>query len=130
MATRDRLIIANPAADVEERPKVDTSDHAIVREQCWSGAEARMFLDTAKSDTLQTAAFFALALDTGARKSELYALTWDRFDLEAGTVTIDRQLVSGRSGADASFAPLKRTYGRSNSTDSATPARACRSALA
>ena len=51
------------------------------------------------------AAFFALALECGARKAELFGLTWDRLDLEVGAVRIDRQLTwqYGRVG----HAPLK-----------------------
>lgn len=92
MAVRDRLIVANPAAAVEDRPR-PSKDHAHgAREHCWSADEARRVLAAAKADGPQVSAFFALAIDTGARKSELLGLTWSHVDLDAGTVTIARQL--------------------------------------
>lgn len=51
------------------------------------------------------AVVFAAA--TGLRPSELFGLTWDRLDLSAGLVTVDRQLVKrGRDGLPV-LGPLK-----------------------
>lgn len=50
------------------------------------------------------AVVFAAA--TGLRPSELFGLTWDRVDLEAGIVTVDRQLI--QKGSDGPvLGPLK-----------------------
>jgi integrase len=91
-AVRDRLIIANPAAAVEDRPRVNKDTSAQARLHCWSAEQARSFLTAARDAGTQVDAFFALALDSGARKSELLGLTWPDVDLDSGTVTISRQL--------------------------------------
>lgn len=92
MAVRDGLIVANPASAVEHRPRASKDAGRGARRHCWSADEARKFLAAAEQVGPQAFAFFALALDTGARKSELLGLTWSDVDLEAGTVTISRQL--------------------------------------
>src|SRR5262249_47183455 len=43
----------------------------------------------------QPAAFFALALDSGMRKSELAGLQWPDVDLVQGRVLVQRQLLTG-----------------------------------
>lgn len=45
------------------------------------------------------AAFLQLAATTGARRGELCAIHWDAVDLERGTVTIARSVVSDSRGA-------------------------------
>jgi integrase len=42
------------------------------------------------------AAAIALSAGTGLRISEISGLTWDRVDLEAGTITVDRQMTPKR----------------------------------
>lgn len=91
-AVRDRLIVANPAAAVESRPRPSRDHGQGAREHCWSAEEARTFLAVAREAGPQGAAFYTIAIDTGARKSELLGLTWTDLDLDAGTVTIARQL--------------------------------------
>jgi integrase len=59
--------------------------------------------------TPQLAAFIALGLDTGARKSELAALGWTDINLDAGVVTFWQQL--DQAGAVPVYGPLK-TKGR------------------
>jgi integrase len=95
-AVRDRLLSVNVAREVDTLPSL--ADATIkAREQCWTASEARRFLEAASKANAQAAAFFTLALDTGARKAELGGLTWDRVDLEAGRITIDRQLIGSTS---------------------------------
>jgi integrase len=91
-AVRDRLITANPAAAVEARPRQSKDRGYGAREHCWVADEVRRVLAAAKQDGAQASAFFAMALDTGARKSELLGLTWADVNLDAGTVRISRQL--------------------------------------
>ncbi|HEY1445666.1 MAG TPA: tyrosine-type recombinase/integrase [Acidimicrobiales bacterium] len=61
-----------------------------------SADEARRLLEAAEDERL--AAYWTLALTTGARRGELLGLTWDRIDMKAGTMTIDRALRRGPSG--------------------------------
>ena len=49
-------------------------------------------------------AFLRLALDTGARKSELRGVTWSHVNLDTGTVTIEQQL---QPGMTVTFGPTK-----------------------
>jgi integrase len=89
-AVRLRLIPSNPAAEVEKprpgRPKMQVYDEA----------QARALLDAAAGDRLY--AMFVLALDTGMRQGELFALEWGDIDFEAGSVLVQRSLeeINGR----------------------------------
>jgi integrase len=51
------------------------------------------------------AAFYTVALDSGARKSELAALRWTDLDPATGRLTIQRQLL--KNGAEPVFGPTK-----------------------
>jgi integrase len=79
-AKRDNLILANPALDVETRPR-RSRDPEQARENCWTKEEARQFLAAVKTVDSQSAALYTLALDSGARKSELCGLAWSHVDL-------------------------------------------------
>ena len=72
---------------------------------CWEAQEARRFIAAAKEMGPQPAAFYTLALDSGARKGELCGLNWTDMDLEAGTVAIVRQLI--KPGPEPVFGPPK-----------------------
>ena len=52
--------------------------------------QAKDFLAVAREHRLE--ALFALAITTGAREGELFGLTWDRVDLEAGEIEIREAL--------------------------------------
>jgi len=56
-------------------------------------------IEEARDDNPDMAAFLQLAVTTGARRGELCALHWDAVDLERGTVTIARSVVSDSWGA-------------------------------
>ncbi len=62
------------------------------KHRAWTGAEARMFLESARSDGDRLYAAYVLVLVLGLRKGELLGPGWDEIDLEAGTVTIDWQI--------------------------------------
>lgn len=104
-AAKDRLLATNPATDIEDKPKPAREKGADARLHCWTAEEARRFLVAAKTAGPQAAAFYALALDSGARKGELCGLRWSDVDLEAGTIRIVQQLL--KPGADPVFGPLK-----------------------
>jgi integrase len=91
-AVRDKLVSANVAAAVDERPRKSKDAGLDARRHCWSADEARAALKAAKEAGTQAEAFFTLAIDTGARRSELLGLVWSDVDLDAGTLTIARQL--------------------------------------
>jgi integrase len=120
-AKRDQLVAVNHAADVElpERDRQAGQKHA--KAQCWSADEARAVLKAASAAGTQASAFFALALDTGARKGELLGLQWSHVDLDAGTVTI-KQTITSRRG-EPTFGPTKTGTERTVDVDPDTVAR-------
>ena len=60
------------------------------RQVVWSADQARTFL--AVTAETRWAALWRLWLATGARRGELLALEWKRFDSTEGTITLDRTL--------------------------------------
>jgi len=56
----------------------------------WSAAEARRFLNAAKSDPLYLA--FLLLVLYGLRLGEVLALNWDDIDFGGGKIAIRQQL--------------------------------------
>jgi integrase len=104
-AVRDRLVPLNVVADVESKPRRARDKGDAARLHCWTADEARRFLDAAKGDGPQNAAFYSVALDSGARKGELCGLRWQDVDLEAGTIRLVQQLLE--PGAAPVFGPLK-----------------------
>ena len=72
-AMLDGLVIRNVAKLVKAKPRVKDGQ-SQVQSQCWEAEEARRFLAAAKSTDPQSAALYALALDSGARKGELCGL--------------------------------------------------------
>lgn len=82
----------NAAALVENKPKVEEKPPgAIVN--CWEKEDAQKFLKEAGKQDALPAALFALALDTGGRRAELWGLKWQNVDLDKGIVQIIEQLV-------------------------------------
>ncbi len=96
------MVTRNVATLVTGKPK-STRDHDGL--QCWDLDEARAFLVAARAAGPQPAAFYALALDIGARKNELCGLRWSDLDLDKGTAQIMRQLLS--RGHIPEFGPVK-----------------------
>jgi integrase len=103
-AARDRLIPHNIAIGLN-RPRKPRHKSEDARQHCWTAGEARAFLDAAKARGSQPGAFYALALDGGARKGELCGLTWANLDLDAAKVHIVQQLVT--PGPEPVFGPTK-----------------------
>ena len=75
------------------KPNADAQQHETVKAQCWDIDEAKAFLRVTEAAGPQKAAFYRLALETGARKGELCAFRWTDLDLLKGTLTVNRQLV-------------------------------------
>jgi integrase len=74
----------NPAQFVDKPKQVRREMLALSPEQ------APCFLEAARGDLYYV--FFALALDTGARPSELLGLQWKDVDLDQGRIKIQRSL--------------------------------------
>jgi hypothetical protein len=72
-AVLDGLLFRNVASLVVGKPRI-RRDHADVGRNCWEAHEAHSFLKAAKAAGARPAAFYALALDSGARKGELCGL--------------------------------------------------------
>jgi integrase len=98
------LVQRNVASLVIGKPHRREGRDDVLR-HCWEAEEARRFIAAAKEQGPQPAAFYTLALDTGARKGELGGLKWSDVDLDAGTVAIVRQLI--KPGSNPVFGPLK-----------------------
>jgi integrase len=105
-AVRAGLVVRNVAVLVNGKPKAPQGHGEEVERHCWSADEAMAFLDAAKAAGDQPAALYALALETGMRKSELGGLKWTDVDLGKGLVRIQRQIVV-RSGEPFTFGPVK-----------------------
>jgi len=98
------MIQRNVASLVPGKPRAGEGNTGVLN-NCWEAEEARRFIAAAKEFGPQPAAFYSLALDSGARKAELCGLKWSDIDLEAGTVSIVRQLV--KPGPNPVFGPPK-----------------------
>jgi integrase len=117
-ATKDRLISSNPASDLDGRPRVRRECRDDARKHAWTADEARTFLAAAKAAGPRPAAFYALALDSGARKGELCGLRWSDVDLDVGKIRIVQQLLT--PGPQPKFGPTKTGSVRSVSLAPAT----------
>lgn len=83
-AVRMDVIPANPALGVK-KPMASRPEMQVLTPE-----QVGLFLRAAKGDRLF--AFYVLALDTGARPGEMFALTWADLNLDAGHVTITKSL--------------------------------------
>jgi integrase len=108
-ALRQDLVLRNVADLVEGKPRAQDI-HKDAIQHCWEDREARAFLSQAKAAGSQPAAFYSLALDSGARKAELCGLQWRDLDLETATMSLVRQLV--RPGLSPLFGPPKNGQAR------------------
>ena len=68
-------------------------------------AQAAALIATAKGSDLEH--LITVALFTGMRISELLGLTWDSVDMEAGTITVDKQLSRFEAQSENLFASPK-----------------------
>lgn len=79
-----------------------------VRQQPWSPAEARAFLQAARGDRLYPA--FVLLLVYGLRRGEVLGFSWHDVDLERGVLRIRQQLLRARGRLQ--LGPVKTNAGR------------------
>ena len=91
-AMRGDLIPRNPAAHANE-PKVKQEEIEPL-----DAAQARTLLDAARGDRYE--ALYVLCLTVGLRQGEALGLRWSDVDLDAATLTVNRQLqrVRGENG--------------------------------
>jgi integrase len=121
-AVRHGLLKTNPATGAELPTRTTVEAAPAAKVNCWGTAEAVTFLRTVDAEhDPQMAAFAHLALDTGARKSELFGLRWADVDLDARTVRIERQL--DHAGRKPVFGPTKTKGNRSIEVTAQTVAR-------
>ena len=85
MARRWGWIAENPCSEVTV-PKIMHKDPDV-----WTPEESRRFLAVAERHSMHP--YWALAMETGARMSELLGLTWADLDLERDTLRIGRRAV-------------------------------------
>ncbi len=116
-AQKNNRVQHNIAKLVEGKPRAPEG-HEDAELHCWEPEEAKKFLDTAKAAGPQPAAFYATALDTGARKAELCGLRWPDVDLQTGRLSIKRQLV--KTGPTPVFGPPKNGLSRTITVGSET----------
>ncbi|CAN5564400.1 site-specific integrase [soil metagenome] len=103
MAKRRKRISDNPC-DYVDTPKMTTRPASV-----WTLEDVNRFLTAAEHDNLHP--YWQLALDTGARTSELLGLTWSDVDLTKGTLTIGRQVVRLLKGTPVVKYGAKTTAG-------------------
>lgn len=98
VAVRQRILLRNPALAVELPPIPEYSGNPLTLD------EARALLEATRDDWLGP--LWRLAIDAGNRVAELLGIGWeDNLDLEAGTMTVTRQLV--RRGGEWGYGPTK-----------------------
>jgi integrase len=79
-----KLIDFNPCADVD-KPRADRKEM-----QVYDPEQVRSFLAAAAADRL--ACLYVVAMDSGARQGELFALRWTDLDFTTGSLKIQRSL--------------------------------------
>ena len=82
-AVVERLIEVNPVVGSKSPRRQGKPQHTT-----WTPVQQRAFLSSVEASRWATA--WALALATGMRRGELCGLTWDRVDLDAKVLTVDR----------------------------------------
>jgi integrase len=98
-AVEQRLIASNPAQPLKRRlPRVERPDMLILDQP-----QSQALLANARGSSLYPAIFTGLA--TGARRNEILALKWSRFDLDRGVVLIAESLE--QIGKSIRFKPPK-----------------------
>jgi integrase len=79
-------IVAENVCDTAKPPKL-----AYKQPDVWTPHEVRAFLDVAEGDILHL--YWLLAVETGARTSELLGVSWNDVNFERGTIRFGQQVV-------------------------------------
>ena len=79
-AVRSKVLDSNPVVGIKP-PRFEGAERRVL-----SLPQAKAFLEAAKGDRLY--ALYYLALDTGMREGELFALQWENVDLERGVIRV------------------------------------------
>jgi integrase len=116
-AVKDQLVAMNVATNLDDRPRREREPEDA-RQHAWTATEARAFLIAAKAAGTQSAAFYATALDSGARKGELGGLRWSDVDLDTAKIRIVQQLT--KPGSEPTFGPTKTGRSRTISLGAET----------
>jgi integrase len=92
-AVKKRRLKFNPASACDAVPALEERQarEQRMREEVWSPAEIRTFLESVRDDRLYAA--WLLLATTGLRRGELLGLGWQHVDLETGTIRVARSLV-------------------------------------
>lgn len=103
-------VVSTNVAEIAKPPRIEYKKARI-----WTPEEVAAFLDTAADDALWP--LWLLAVETGARTSELLGLAWEDVNLDRATLRVGRQTVrltkgtptvkdGGKSAAAARTIPL------------------------
>jgi len=90
-AVQARLIAKNPTAGTKI-PKCNYPDKKILNE-----SELAVFIEAIEREPLWRD-FFYTEITTGLRRGEICGLKWSDFDMEKGTLKIERSISNGESG--------------------------------
>jgi integrase len=100
-----RGLVPRNVADGASLPRADQKET-----EAFTPEEVRRFLQAAKHDRLE--ALYVLAITCGLRQGELLGLRWDDVDLEAGRLTVRRQVQRSRDGSGMISGPTKNKKSR------------------
>ena len=90
-AVMDDTLDVNPM-DKVPRPKQSKDAALSAEHKAFTAEEMRYILRCLKEEPLKWQAFVLLLIDTGCRRGEACGLQWRAVDLDAGTITIERNL--------------------------------------
>lgn len=98
-------LVAENICDVAKTPKL-----RYKRPEVWTQSEVAAFLDIAEHDAMHP--YWLLAVETGARTSELLGASWRDVDFERGTIRFGEQVVRLLNGTPIVKQDAKTEAGR------------------
>ncbi|MGN0707396.1 MAG: tyrosine-type recombinase/integrase [Faecalibacterium sp.] len=90
-AVMDDTLNINPM-DKVPRPRQSKDAAVSAEHKAFTAEETRYILHCLENEPLKWRAFVLLLIDTGCRRGEACGLQWQAVDLDAGTITIERNL--------------------------------------
>lgn len=90
-AVMDDTLNINPM-DKVPRPRQSKDAAVSAEHKAFTAEETRYILHCLEDEPLKWRAFVLLLIDTGCRRGEACGLQWQAVDLDAGTITIERNL--------------------------------------